>query len=59
MEEKDFVPYEKMSKKERRRLDEAKRSVWPLSPFTRVVPNKKAYDRNKVKEEDRRSDDEG
>lgn len=43
-----FVPYEKLSKKEKRRLNAAKRGSWGgLDPVTRVPPNPKAYKRNK------------
>lgn len=41
-----FVPYEKLSKKERRRLDARKRGSWGgLSPVTRKSVNPKAYNR--------------
>lgn len=42
-----FIPYEKLSKKERRKLDAEKRRGWNgLSPVTRVVPDSsKAYKR--------------
>lgn len=43
-----FIPYEKLSKKERRRLDAAKRGSWGgLDPVTRVPRNPKAYKRDK------------
>lgn len=51
MEQNEFIPKEKMSKKERRKLDEEKRVTWGFNPFSRVIPNKKAYDRKKAKEE--------
>ncbi|MBQ3378559.1 MAG: hypothetical protein IJG50_01690 [Clostridia bacterium] len=45
---KKFVPYEKLSKKEKRALDLKKRGTWQnISPVTRVSKNKKAYDRKK------------
>lgn len=56
MEQKEFIPKEKMSKKEKKKLDEERRVVWAFSPFTRVIPNKKAYDRKKAKEEMRNAD---
>ena len=43
-----FVPYEKLSKKERRKMDLAKRQTWgELNPATRKPQNSKAYNRNK------------
>ncbi|MBR2742738.1 MAG: hypothetical protein IKD89_04020 [Clostridia bacterium] len=45
---KKFVPYEKLSKKERRAIDQKKRGVWnEICPVTRVSKNKKAYDRKR------------
>ena len=43
-----FIPYEKLSKKEKRRLDAAKRGSWGgLNPVTRKPLSPKAYKRNK------------
>ena len=43
-----FVPYEKLSKKEKRKLDQAKRQTWgELNPVTRKPMNSKAYNRKK------------
>lgn len=43
-----FIPYEKLSKKEKRKLDRAKRKTWgELNPVTRKSKNSKAYDRKK------------
>ena len=56
MEQNEFIPKEKMSKKERKKLDEEKRVTWGFNPFSRVIPNKKAYDRKKAKEEMRNDD---
>ena len=43
-----FIPYEKLSKKEKRKLDQAKRQTWgELNPVTRKPENSKAYNRNK------------
>ncbi len=43
-----FVPYEKLSKKEKRKLDQAKRQTWgDLNPVTRKPTNSKAYNRRK------------
>ena len=45
-----FTPYEKLSKKEKRRLDQAKRGTWGgLNPVTRKPENPKAYNRNKAR----------
>lgn len=41
-----FIPYDKLSKKEQKRLDSAKRKDWGgLNPVTRTVPDKKKYSR--------------
>lgn len=45
-----FIPYEKLSKKEKRRLDQAKRQTWGgINPVTRKPENSRAYNRQKVK----------
>ncbi len=45
-----FVPYEKLSKKERRKLDLARRQTWgPLSPVTRKPVSSRAYSRSKAR----------
>lgn len=52
---KKFVPYEKMSKKERKKLDSAKRRDWNgVNPVTRVLDkNSKKYSR-KIKHKNSR-----
>ena len=41
-----LIPYEKLSKKEKRRLDQAKRRTWgERNPVTRKPENSKAYNR--------------
>lgn len=46
---KKCIPYEKLSKKEKRKLDLAKRQTWgDLSPVTRKPANSRAYNRKKV-----------
>lgn len=41
-----FIPYEKLSKKERRKHDLAKRQTWgDLNPVTRRPENSRAYRR--------------
>ena len=43
-----FIPYEKLSKKEKRKLDQARRQTWgELNPVTRKPANSKAYNRSK------------
>ena len=44
-----YIPYEKLSKKEKRKLDSAKRGTWgDLSPVTRKPENSRAYNRKKM-----------
>ena len=46
-----FIPYEKLSKKEKRRLDLSRRTTWGnLNPVTRKPENSKAYNRNKARD---------
>jgi len=43
-----FIPYEKLSKKEKRKLDLAKRQTWgELNPVTRKPENSRSYSRKK------------
>ena len=43
-----FIPYEKLSKKEKRKQNQAKRQTWgDLNPVTRKPMNSKAYNRSK------------
>ena len=45
---KKFVPYEKLSKKEKRKMNRAKRQTWgQINPVTRKSANNKAYNRSK------------
>ena len=45
-----FIPYEKLSKKEKRKMDLAKRQTWgELNPVTGQPENSKAYNRNKAR----------
>ena len=45
-----FIPYEKLSKKEKRKIDQARRQTWgELNPVTRKPENSKAYNRNKTR----------
>ncbi|MGM9590936.1 MAG: hypothetical protein ACI3V0_12330 [Faecousia sp.] len=44
-----FIPYEKLSKKEKRKLDSARRGTWgEVNPVTRKPANSKAYNRRKA-----------
>lgn len=44
-----YIPYEKLSKKEKRKLDAARRTTWgSVSPVTRKPENSKAYNRRKA-----------
>ena len=43
-----FIPYEKLSKKEKRKVDQVRRQTWgELNPVTRKPTNSKAYSRRK------------
>ena len=45
-----FIPYEKLSKKEKRRADQARRQTWgEINPVTRKPENSRAYNRNKTR----------
>ena len=50
-----FIPKDKLSKKEKRKLDQANRQTWGnLNPVTRKPKNSRAYDRGKAKAAARR-----
>ena len=45
-----IIPYEKLSKKDKRKMDLAKRQTWgELNPVTRKPENSKAYNRNNAR----------
>ena len=45
-----MIPYDKLSKKEKRKLDAAKRNTWgSLNPVTRKPVSSKAYNRSKAR----------
>ncbi len=49
-----FIPYEKLSKKEKRKLDRSRRSSWgELNPVTRKPANSRAYNRSKARNRSR------
>ena len=46
-----FIPYEKLSKKEKRKLDNARRQTWGvLNPTTRKSDNIKVYNRKRTQD---------
>ena len=51
-----LIPISKQSKKAQRKFFASKRGSWNgISPVTRIVPNRRSYDRNRIKREDRRT----
>ena len=45
---KAFVPYEKLSKKQKKEIDKAKRATWgEVVPVTRRIDSAKIYNRKK------------
>lgn len=55
-----YIPYEKLSKKEKRKADARGRSTWgQLSPVTRKPENSKAYNRRKTQNWKRELPDSG
>lgn len=52
---KQFVPYEKLSKRERKARDAERRGSWGMSPVTRRPPNPRAYNRTKTRNWDCKS----
>ena len=51
---KQMIPLKKQSKKAQKEQHAKRRGSWyGICPITRTVPNGKAYDRNRVKQEDR------
>ena len=44
---KQFVPRDKMSKRQKKMLDKQKRAIWSIKPTTKIVKSKKVYDRKK------------
>jgi len=50
---KAFVPYEKLSKKQRKEIDKARRTTWgDVSPVTKKIENAKLYNRKKHQRRD-------
>ena len=50
----DFVPYEKASKKEKRKRDREKRNTLEIYPVSKVIPDKR---RKKDRHDKRKKDD--
>ena len=45
-----YIPYDKLSKKGKRKLDNLKRGTWgEINPVTRKPQNSKAYNRSKAR----------
>lgn len=45
-----YIPYEKMSKKEKKKVDTLRRNTWgSLNPVTRKPENSKVYNRQKAR----------
>ena len=56
---KDFVPYEKSSKKEKKRRDNQKRNTWEIPCYTKIESDKKKKkDRRDKRKRDKYYDDE-
>ena len=49
---RQFIPYEKLSKRQQREIDKLSRNVWAISPVTRRQKNPKAYNRSKMCQRD-------
>ena len=46
---KKYIAYEKLSKKEKKKIDNGKRKTWgDINPVTRKPINSKAYNRKKI-----------
>ena len=46
-----YIPYEKLSKKEKRKLDSAKRGTWgEINPVTRKAQNSRGYNRKQTQD---------
>ena len=53
-----FIPYQRLSKKQKRIINSRKRASWRISPVTRKTKNPKAYDRKKTRSDWLNSDKE-
>ena len=43
-----FIPYDKLSKKEKRKRNAAKRSMWQIKPTSRIKDSAKVYNRKRL-----------
>lgn len=51
-----MIPLKKQSKREQRKFHTDKRSSWNgIKPTTRIVESRKVYDRNRIRQADRRN----
>lgn len=50
----DFISYDKLSKKEKRKRDREKRNTWEIDPVSKVIPDKR---RKKDRHDKRKKDD--
>lgn len=51
-----WTPLNKQSKKAQKEYHDKQRGSWNgICPMTRTVPNRKAYDRNRIKQTDRQT----
>ena len=50
----NFVPYNKASKREKRKRDREKRNTWEIDPVSKVIPDKR---RKKDRHDKRKKDD--
>ena len=50
----DFIPYNKASKREKRKRDREKRNTWEIDPVSKVIPDKR---RKKDRHDKRKKDD--
>lgn len=55
---KRFVPYEKMSKKQKREYDRKRRGTWDISPVTRIAGDGKQHYSRKIKHKGSSGDEE-
>lgn len=54
---KQFTPYEKMSKKQKREYDKKQRGTWQISPVTRIAETDKKHYTRKIKHKKSGGDD--
>ena len=46
-----FIPYEKLSKKEKRKIDQMRRGNWgDVNPVSRKIESKKVYNRKRAQD---------